>query len=71
MNDQNNQFTKQFPRAQDYTNFQTVFDVFPHLTGLNNSLFDIESISPDAHFYIMRSSNDDNIHKVRLFIENY
>jgi hypothetical protein len=63
----NDQFTKQFPRAQDYTNSQTIFDTFPHLIGLNNSLFDIESISPDAHFYIMRSSNDDNIHKAMKY----
>lgn len=67
MDDQKAPFSKQFPRALDYSNFQTVLQVFPHLQDLNNPLFDIESISPDAHFYIMRSSNDDNIHKAMKY----
>jgi len=56
-------FTNKFPRAGDYFNFQSLLETFPHLQGLNDPFFDIESVSPDAHFYIMRSSNDDNIHK--------
>jgi len=33
------------------------------LKGINNPEFELETISSDAHFYILRSSNDDNIHK--------
>jgi len=61
--DENAPFTTEFPRATDYLNFQALLEAFPHLQNLNDPFFDIEAISPDAHFYIMRSSNDDNIHK--------
>jgi hypothetical protein len=56
-------FTTKFPRAKDYSNPQSISEAFPHLKQVNDPEFDIESISPDAHFYILRSSNDDNIHK--------
>lgn len=56
-------FTSNFPRASDYSNVQSIVEAFPHLKDCNNPEFDIESISNDAVFYILRSSNDDNIHK--------
>jgi hypothetical protein len=56
-------FTSKFPRAKDYSNAQSITEGFPHLSKVNDADFDIESISEDAHFYILRSSNDDNIHK--------
>lgn len=56
-------FTTQFPRAKDYSNMNSIVEAFPHLQKLNDSEFDLESIPSDAHFYILRSSNDDNIHK--------
>jgi len=57
-------YANKFPRAQDYSNELVVKEVFPHLTNTNDPNFDLESISPNARFYIMRSGNDDNIHKV-------
>jgi hypothetical protein len=56
-------FTTKFPRAKDYSNPQSISEAFPHLKQVNDPEFDIESISSDAQFYILRSSNDDNIHK--------
>ena len=39
-------------------------ETFPHLENINDSNFDHESISSEAQFYVLRSGNDDNIHKV-------
>jgi len=61
--DPNTPFSTKFPRASDYLNHEAVTEVFPHLEKVNSPDFDIESISPNAQFYIMRSGNDDNIHK--------
>lgn len=61
-------YSNKFPRAQDYSNEQVVAETFPHLANINDSNFDLESISPNAQFYIMRSGNDDNIHKVLIKI---
>jgi hypothetical protein len=38
-------------------------EAFPDLEALNDLGLDIDKISSNAHFYILRSSNDDNIHK--------
>jgi len=57
-------FSQDFPRAKSYVELPLIIDAFPHLKELNNPEFDVESISPNAQFYMMRSSNDDNIHKV-------
>jgi hypothetical protein len=56
-------FTSKFPRAKDYSKLPSIIEAFPHLKGVNDVNFDINKISSDAHFYILRSSNDDNIHK--------
>jgi len=56
-------FSQEFPRAKSYAELPLIIDAFPHLKDLNNPEFDVESISPNAQFYIMRSSNDDNVHK--------
>jgi len=58
-------FTSKFPRAKDYSKLSSIHEAFPHLKEVNDPNFNIESISSDAHFYILRSSNDDNIHKVK------
>ena len=60
-------FSTKFPRARNYHSIQSIAEAFPHLQTLNDANFDIESISSNAQFYILRSVNDDNIHKV-LFI---
>jgi len=56
-------FSKSFPRAQDYSSQESILKAFPHLQGVNDPNFCQNSISNNAHFYILRSSNDDNIHK--------
>jgi len=52
-----------FPTAKDYESKESIIKAFPHLKGHNNPEFDVNAISSNAHFYVMRSSNDDNIHK--------
>jgi hypothetical protein len=64
--DSNAAYTSNFPRAKDYSNLKSITQVFPHLEKINDPNFDIDNISPNAHFYILRSSNDDNIHKVSM-----
>jgi len=59
-------YSSKFPRASTYSTQQTIVEAFPHLENVNDSNFDVESISPNAQFYILRSGNDDNIHKVRV-----
>jgi len=56
-------FTSNFPRAKDYSNLKSIVQAFPHLESINDPNFNTDTISSDAHFYILRSSNDDNIHK--------
>jgi hypothetical protein len=59
----NTSFYTKFPRAADYTNQESIVEAFPHLESMNNVNFDLSTVSDNAHFYIMRSSNDDNVHK--------
>jgi hypothetical protein len=59
----NTPFSTKFPRAKDYNNIKSITETFPTLEKINDPNFAVENISPDAHFYILRSSNDDNIHK--------
>jgi len=56
-------YSTKFPRASTYSTQQAITEAFPHLENVNDSSFDVESISPNAQFYILRSGNDDNIHK--------
>lgn len=53
-----------FPRARDYNDESSIIETFPHLKGFNDPNFNIDSVESDDYFFIMRSSNDDNIHKV-------
>lgn len=56
-------FTTDFPRAKNYYTQESIVEAFPHLKDLNDANFDINSIPEHAQFFILRSSNDDNIHK--------
>jgi hypothetical protein len=59
----NTPFYTTFPRAKDYYTQETVLETFPHLAGLNSLDFDVNALPEHAQFFILRSSNDDNIHK--------
>ena len=63
----NTPFYTTFPRAKDYFTQETVLEAFPHLKGLNDLEFDINAVPEHAQFFILRSSNDDNIHKVIIY----
>lgn len=61
-------FSTKFPRANNYNSEQSIIETFPQLEGVNDINFDYESISPEAQFYVLRSGNDDNIHKVSHYL---
>jgi hypothetical protein len=52
-----------FPRAKNYKSEASIVEALPHLKDINESKFSLEEITPDAKFFFMRSSNDDDIHK--------
>jgi len=52
-----------FPRAKNYKSEASIAESFPHLKDINDSKFSLDQITPDAKFFFMRSSNDDDIHK--------
>lgn len=56
-------FNNMFPRANHYMSQEGILEQFPHLRNVNDPNFDMSSIPENAQFYVMRSSNDDNIHK--------
>jgi len=60
---QPNTYFSNFPRARDYNDDGSIVEAFPHLKGFNDPNFNIDSVESDDYFFIMRSSNDDNIHK--------
>lgn len=63
-NNENYQFMTDFPRALDYSNEEEIIKALPHYKDINSSAFDPDKIA-HAHFFILRSTNDDDIHKVR------
>lgn len=58
-------FATEFPRALDYSNEEQVVQAIPHYKEINSPSFDPDKIT-HAHFFILRSTNDDDIHKVRI-----
>lgn len=61
--DTSSTFQTNFPRAADYSTLKGIVEGFPHLEKVNDSNFNVEEVTSNAKFFIMRSSNDDNIHK--------
>lgn len=58
-------FTNEFPRAKNYNSLESIGEAFPHLKDVNKN-FDEKNIS-NARCFVMRSNNDDDIHKVSFF----
>ena len=56
-------FMYDFPRARNYTNMKDIIETFPHLRSVNKNELDIKKIA-DAKCFVLRSNNDDDIHKV-------
>ena len=61
------QFETDFPRALDYSDEEQIAKALPHYKEINSSAFDPDKIA-HAHFFILRSTNDDDIHKVSQYI---
>ena len=61
MNFQNLNF--QYIQLKDYSNINNIRNQFPSCKNLN-AYIDMETISKHTKFYIIRSNNDEDIHKV-------
>ena len=55
-----------FVEAKDYTNISTIKEAFPHLKNINQT-FDWSS-KANLTGLVIRSANDDNVHKVLTFL---
>jgi len=61
-NNQKHTFQNEFTKAMDYDNKESIYEGLPHLKTINNPDIDISKIG-NAYFFIVRSTNDDDIHK--------
>lgn len=57
-----NTFNKEYVSVNDYKDVDKIRGSFPACSSLNDPNFDVDSIKK-AEFFILRSSNDDNLHK--------
>lgn len=59
----NSNINTQWPyaEAKNYQNWESILEVFPHLKQVN-SPDDLEK-TPKVHGIVIRSANDDNVHK--------
>jgi hypothetical protein len=57
------QFKNNFLRIEDYDGYADLFEVFPHLESLLNGERKLESMGDEICF-VIRSSNEDDVHKV-------
>lgn len=58
------QFQERFPyvEAPDYTKMDSILEAFPHLQGINQER-DWSKMN-NIYGVVIRSANDDNVHKV-------
>lgn len=63
MNNENFAFQNEFPRVCSYSKDEDILKVFPHYKEINNPSFDPDKLT-HSDFFILRSTNDDDIHKV-------
>lgn len=57
-----NNYVKEFISIENYSDFDAIKKAFPACSNFNNDNFDPETIKK-AEFYIIRSTNDDDLHK--------
>lgn len=55
-------YQNEFKRASNYNSMESIAETFPELKNVNTDHIDINSIE-NAKFFIIRSNNDDDIHK--------
>lgn len=65
-NNEEYKFETEFSRALNYADEAQILKALPHYKDINSSGFDPDKIA-HAHFFILRSTNDDDIHKVNYF----
>jgi len=59
-------YTTNFPRAVNYHDPIEITKAFPNLKYVNSSTFDYTRINY-ADFFVIKSTNDDDVHKVLSF----
>jgi len=55
-------FQCDFPKAEDYSEMANIIKKFPHLKDVNKSNLQVDKLT-DLKCFIMRSNNEDDIHK--------
>jgi hypothetical protein len=56
-----------FPYAQNYQSMESIAEAFPHLKSVNDpNCINLKNIK-NAYSFVIRSNNDDDIHKVIAF----
>ena len=55
-----NKYFSKYIEAKDYSSLESIISAFPHLVSLKRQGFEI---SNPCHSLVIRSGNDDNIHK--------
>lgn len=55
-------YQNEFKRAANYKSMESIVETYPELKDVNSAEFDISKIE-NARFFIIRSNNDDDIHK--------
>ena len=56
-------YVNEFPRASNYNSWESICEVFPDLKNVNSKSFDPTTIK-DCRAFIIRSNNEDDVHKV-------
>lgn len=57
------QFLFDFPRAESYDTMESIISKFPQLSKINEPLCNLEEFQ-NPKVFIIRSNNEDDIHKV-------
>lgn len=66
----NHKFTSSFTRADDYSDEENIRLNIPDYKDINNDSFNHDSIQ-NAVFFIIRSTCDDDVHKVSKILFKY
>ena len=56
-----------FPRAENYSDFESIKTSFSNLKEINQNDLNIKGLSKDNRCFILRSNNDDDIHKAMKY----
>jgi len=55
-------YVNEFPRASNYNSWESICEVFPNLKNVNSKSFEVDNVK-DCRAFIIRSNNEDDVHK--------